>query len=87
MAGKRLLLFLVALLWVTAALAQNLLPVPALTAHVVDQTNTLDAIQLKGLEDKLKFSARMDLKLPIASDRHGLGRLHPQVLSRGAFAR
>ncbi|MDF2463545.1 MAG: putative rane protein [Ramlibacter sp.] len=53
MAGKRLLLFLVALLWVTAALAQNLLPVPALTAHVVDQTNTLDAIQLKGLEDKL----------------------------------
>jgi uncharacterized protein len=53
MAVKRLLLFLVALLWVTAALAQNLLPVPALTAHVVDQTNTLDAIQLKGLEDKL----------------------------------
>jgi Putative MetA-pathway of phenol degradation len=27
----------------------------------------------QGLEDKLKFSARMDLKLPIASDRHGLG--------------
>ena len=53
MAVKRLLLFLVALLWVTAALAQNLLPVPALTAHVVDQTGTLDAIQQKGLEDKL----------------------------------
>ena len=33
--------------------AQNLLSVPALTAHVVDQTGTLDAIQLKGLEDKL----------------------------------
>jgi hypothetical protein len=27
----------------------------------------------QGLEDKLKFSARIDLKLPIASDRHGLG--------------
>ena len=27
----------------------------------------------QGPEDKLKFSARMDLKLPIASDRHGLG--------------
>ena len=27
----------------------------------------------QGLEDKLKFGARLDLKLPIASDRHGLG--------------
>ena len=27
----------------------------------------------QGLEDKLKFSARMDLKLPTASDLHGLG--------------
>jgi Putative MetA-pathway of phenol degradation len=27
----------------------------------------------QGLEDKLKFGARMDLKLSIASDRHGLG--------------
>jgi Putative MetA-pathway of phenol degradation len=27
----------------------------------------------QGLEDKLKFGTRMDLKLPIASDRHGLG--------------
>ena len=27
----------------------------------------------QGLKDKLKFGARMDLKLPIASDRHGLG--------------
>ena len=33
--------------------AQNVLPVPPLTAHVIDQTGTLDAIQLKGLEDKL----------------------------------
>jgi uncharacterized protein len=35
------------------AFAQNVLPVPALTAHVVDQTGTLDALELKGLEDKL----------------------------------
>jgi uncharacterized protein len=33
--------------------AQNVLPVPQLTGHVVDRTNTLDAIQAKGLEDKL----------------------------------
>jgi uncharacterized protein len=33
--------------------AQILQPVPQLTAHVIDQTGTLDAIQLKGLEDKL----------------------------------
>lgn len=35
------------------ALAQNVLPVPPLTAHVIDQTGTLDAIQQKGLEEKL----------------------------------
>jgi uncharacterized protein len=35
------------------ALAQGLQPVPALSAHVIDQTGTLDAIQQKGLEDKL----------------------------------
>ena len=35
------------------AFAQNVQPIPPLTAHVVDQTGTLDAIQLKGLEDKL----------------------------------
>jgi uncharacterized protein len=29
------------------------LPVPALTARVIDQTGTLDAIQRKGLDDKL----------------------------------
>ncbi|HXD39022.1 MAG TPA: TPM domain-containing protein [Ramlibacter sp.] len=49
---KRLLGFLLAL-FAVCALAQNLQPVPALTAHVIDQTGTLDAIQLKGLEDKL----------------------------------
>lgn len=37
----------------TSAFGQNVLPVPALTAHVIDQTGTLDAIQLKGLEEKL----------------------------------
>lgn len=35
------------------AQAQELVPVPPLTAPVIDQTGTLDAIQLKGLEDKL----------------------------------
>jgi uncharacterized protein len=44
-------------LWLLACLAtagaQGLLPVPQLTGHVIDQTGTLDAIQLKGLEDKL----------------------------------
>ena len=33
--------------------AQGVLPVPALTARVIDTTGTLDAIQLKGLDDKL----------------------------------
>src|SRR5206468_7947818 len=28
-------------------------PIPPLTAHVIDRTGTLDAIQEKGLEDKL----------------------------------
>ena len=47
---------LVFVLWALAASicgAQNLQPIPPLTAHVIDQTGTLDAIQLKGLEDKL----------------------------------
>ncbi len=35
------------------ALAQALLPVPALTARVIDQTGTLDAAQRAGLETKL----------------------------------
>ena len=33
--------------------AQGVLPVPPLTAHIIDQTGTLDAVQIKGLEDKL----------------------------------
>ena len=49
---KRLLFFVFALLASWAA-AQGVLPVPELTARVIDQTNTLDAIQRKGLEDKL----------------------------------
>ena len=43
-------------LWLASiglAIAQGLQPVPPLSAHVVDQTGTLDPIQLKGLEDKL----------------------------------
>ncbi|MEO8655211.1 MAG: TPM domain-containing protein [Ramlibacter sp.] len=43
-----LLLLAAAALW-----AQGVLPVPPLTARVIDQTGTLDPIQLKGLEDKL----------------------------------
>ncbi len=51
---RRIALFLLALVaWAGLAFAQDVLPVPALTAHVIDQTGTLDAIQLKGLEDKL----------------------------------
>lgn len=33
--------------------AQDVLPVPALTARVIDQTGTLDAVQRQALEDKL----------------------------------
>ncbi|MCM2252853.1 MAG: TPM domain-containing protein [Ramlibacter sp.] len=49
---KRALVFLLAL-WAFCALGQNLQPVPPLTARVIDQTGTLDAIQRQGLEDKL----------------------------------
>ncbi len=47
------LLLLAGLAGWAPAWAQGLLPVPPLTARVIDQTGTLDAIQLKGLEDKL----------------------------------
>jgi uncharacterized protein len=51
---KKAAMFLWALLvWATLASAQGLQPVPPLSARVIDQTGTLDAIQLKGLEDKL----------------------------------
>ena len=50
---KRLLALLLALFAAGSLFAQGVLPVPALSAHVIDQTGTLDAIQQKGLEDKL----------------------------------
>jgi uncharacterized protein len=53
---RALLAFLLtALAWLTPAQvqAQGVLPVPELTARVVDQTGTLDAVQRQGLEDKL----------------------------------
>ena len=49
----RFALVLCALFTGFAAFAQGVLPVPALTARVIDTTGTLDAIQLKGLDDKL----------------------------------
>lgn len=49
---RRVLLWVLALC-AAAAFAQDLQPIPALTAHVIDQTGTLDDIQRKGLEDKL----------------------------------
>ncbi|MCR6480199.1 TPM domain-containing protein [Variovorax sp. ZS18.2.2] len=46
--------FVAALAWAgLPALAQGLLPVPALTARVIDQTGTLDAAQRSGLDTKL----------------------------------
>lgn len=51
---KWALLFLLALLAAAGlASAQALLQVPELNARVIDQTGTLDAIQRKGLDDKL----------------------------------
>jgi len=50
---KRLVATIAWLLLAAVAFAQDVQPVPPLTAHVTDQTGTLDAIQLKGLEDKL----------------------------------
>jgi uncharacterized protein len=49
---RALLGFLLAML-AALAFAQGVLPVPELTARVIDQTGTLDAIQRQGLEDKL----------------------------------
>ena len=53
---KRVLVLVLALLaWATAfAQGGGVLPVPELTARVIDQTGTLDAIQRKALEDKLE---------------------------------
>ena len=49
----RAIIALWALFWFGWAGAQGVLPVPPLSAPVIDQTGTLDAIQLKGLQDKL----------------------------------
>ena len=49
----RLLLALWVVIAAPWALAQDVLPVPALTARVIDQTGTLDDIQRAGLEQKL----------------------------------
>jgi uncharacterized protein len=49
----RALLLLAWLAFASLAQAQNLLPVPELSARVIDQTGTLDDIQRKGLDDKL----------------------------------
>ncbi|RYF13787.1 MAG: YgcG family protein, partial [Comamonadaceae bacterium] len=50
---RRLFLLVFAALAWLGAHAQGVLPVPELTARVIDQTGTLDDIQRKGLEDKL----------------------------------
>jgi uncharacterized protein len=50
---KFALTLLLALLACIGAAAQGVQPVPELTARVIDQTDTLDAIQRKALEDKL----------------------------------
>ena len=50
---KRFFPFLLALLAFGLAAAQGVLPVPELTARVIDQTGTLDDIQRKALDDKL----------------------------------
>lgn len=44
---------LAGLCWFCTAWAQDVLPVPALTARVIDQTGTLDDVQRTGLEQKL----------------------------------
>ncbi len=49
---RALFLLLAAFAWF-GAWAQGVLPVPELTARVIDQTGTLDDIQRKALDDKL----------------------------------
>jgi uncharacterized protein len=50
---RALLLGVLAALFTGLCAAQGVLPVPQLTARVIDQTGTLDATQQKSLEDKL----------------------------------
>ena len=47
------LISLLALLWLPVAQAQQVQPVPALTARVIDRSATLDATQMQALEQKL----------------------------------
>jgi len=52
------------------------------TSDADDLTDLTIAPKLRlweGLEDRLKLGARMDLKLPTASNRHGLGTGNPDV--------
>ncbi|MBI5276909.1 MAG: YgcG family protein [Burkholderiales bacterium] len=50
---KRVVAWLFFVAFALGAFAQNVLPIPELTARVIDQTGTLDAIQRQGLEGKL----------------------------------
>jgi len=50
---SRFIAFLFALLACLGTHAQDVLPVPQLSARVIDQTGTLDAAQRQSLEDKL----------------------------------
>ena len=50
---KAALIFWLALIWAAMSWAQALQAVPPLSAHVIDQTGTLNAAQVKSLEDKL----------------------------------
>jgi len=59
-------LFLAGLLALFGAAAQGVLPVPELTARVIDQTDTLDAVQVKGLDEKLAaFEKRKGTQIAI----------------------
>jgi len=53
-----LLVAMLALLWPAGAVAQSVLPVPALTARVIDQTGTLDASQIAALGSRLEALER-----------------------------
>lgn len=50
---RRWLAALLLLLATCVAAAQGVLPVPELTGRVIDQTDTLDPVQAKGLDEKL----------------------------------
>ncbi|WP_414708692.1 TPM domain-containing protein [Ramlibacter sp.] len=53
-AGIQSLLLALLLLFASFTFAQGVLPVPELTARVIDQTHTLDAVQRTALEQKLE---------------------------------